>query len=93
MRGIATDATDGSPLLPVTDNLGTNGASLVYEPYTQSLMVVDSSFDNFGIDAWHTQGTNDVPDLKKRGTVEWNPPANVRPSFVAVETSTTAICD
>ncbi len=92
IRGIATDASTQDPP-PVTKDIGRKASALVYEPYTRSLIVADESLDGFAVDAWTAQGTKDIPDIRKRSTVEWAPPNDLRPSFLAVEDSPTPLCD
>ncbi len=78
--------------LEMERNVGVTGQQgLFFEPYTRSLLLVQASGDEYGIDAWEVIGTTLTPNVKKRLT-NWKTP-NVQPTFVKVALPVDAVCE
>lgn len=71
--------------------VGVNGQGMVYEPYTRSLVLQQSSGDSFTVDAWAITGEELSPSIRKRLN-DWRPPS-VKPSFLSVATPRGVLCD
>lgn len=87
VAGSLNDAPDRNEMLQA---VGVNGQGMVYEPYTRSLILQQSSGDLFGVHAWSITGDPANPSISKRLNT-WRPP-EIRPRFVSVATPRDLLC-
>lgn len=88
---VAGSLNDDADRTEMIREVGVNGQGMVLEPYTRSLILQQSSGDNFTVDAWSITGTELSPNVRKRLN-DWQPPS-IQPSFVSVATPRGLVCD
>ncbi len=75
---------DGGPLLPsFTQDTHHSGQAVYFEPFTNTVLAPFSQGDNFVLSAFTFDGTSSAPHLSVRQGSVWQPPASLRPNFVA----------
>jgi hypothetical protein len=87
------DDDGGTPLLAsASAPTGHSGQAVYFEPFTSTVLTPFSQGNNFALTAFTLGGTPDHPTLAPRVFPHWNPPADLRPSFVATRTPLDFAC-
>ncbi|MBV9950259.1 MAG: hypothetical protein JOZ69_25695 [Myxococcales bacterium] len=82
LNGAGGGAAD---LTSTSQATGNSGQGLYFEPYTRTVLAPFSQGASFTLTAFGVERTADgKPQLKQRGS--WQPPSDLRPSFVATKT-------